>query len=36
MRQISAIENSIVMQDTAENIAFAEKIVSDLEKADAR
>jgi hypothetical protein len=32
LRQISALENSIVMQDTVENVAFAERIVLDLEK----
>ena len=36
IRQISTLENSIVMQDTAENIAFTEKLVSDLEKTGGR
>ena len=36
IRQISTLENSIVMQETAENIAFSEKLVSDLEKAGVR
>jgi hypothetical protein len=35
-RQISTIQNSIVMQDTAESIAFAEKIVSDLDRPEPR
>jgi hypothetical protein len=36
LRQISTLENSIVIQDTAESIRFAEEIVADLEKAGAR
>jgi hypothetical protein len=31
LRQISVLENSIVMTDTAENVAFSEKIVKDLQ-----
>jgi hypothetical protein len=36
LRQISPLENSIVMQDTAENVAFAERIVSDLQRPGTR
>jgi hypothetical protein len=36
IRQISPVGNSIVMEDTGENIAFAEKIVSDLERPGTR
>ena len=32
VRQISTIQNSIVLQETAENVAFAERIVSDLDR----
>jgi hypothetical protein len=31
IRQMSVLDNSIVMTDTAENVAFSEKIVRDLE-----
>ena len=31
IRQISALDSSIVMTDTAENVAFSEKIVKDLQ-----
>jgi len=31
LRQISALDNSIVMTDTAENVAFSQKIVKDLQ-----
>jgi len=31
LRQISTLDNSIVMTDTAENVAFSEKIVKDLQ-----
>jgi hypothetical protein len=31
LRQISALDNSIVMTDTADNVAFSEKIVKDLQ-----
>jgi type II secretory pathway component GspD/PulD (secretin) len=31
LRQVSVLDDSIVMTDTAENIAFSEKIVKDLE-----
>jgi hypothetical protein len=31
LRQVSTIDNSIVIADTAENIAFSEKLVRDLE-----
>jgi hypothetical protein len=31
IRQISALDNSIVMTDTAENVAFSEKLVKDLQ-----
>jgi hypothetical protein len=36
LRRISTLDNSIVMTDTAENIAFSEKIVKDLETRAAR
>ncbi len=31
LRQISALDNSIVVTDTAENVAFSEKIVKELQ-----
>ena len=36
IHQVSTLEDSIVLQDTAENVAFAEKLVADLEKAGGR
>jgi hypothetical protein len=36
LRQISTIQNSIVLQETAESVAFAERIVSDLDKPSVR
>jgi len=36
VKQVSALENSIVIQDTAENVAIAERIVSDLDSPRAR
>jgi type II secretory pathway component GspD/PulD (secretin) len=33
IRQISVLDNSIVITDTAENVAFSEKIVRDLDAA---
>jgi len=36
IRQISTLDNSIVVTDTEENIAFSEKIVKDLETGAAR
>jgi hypothetical protein len=36
VRQISTLADAIVMQDTAENIALAERIVSDLDKPASR
>jgi hypothetical protein len=36
LRQVAAVENSIVVQDTPENIAFAERIVPDLENPSTR
>jgi hypothetical protein len=36
LRQISALDSSIVIQDTAETVTFAEKIVSDLQKPGAQ
>jgi hypothetical protein len=36
VRQISVVDNSIVMQDSEDNIRFAEKIVADLENAGTR
>jgi type II secretory pathway component GspD/PulD (secretin) len=36
LRQISVLDNSIVMTDTAENVAFSEKLVKDLQSPPSR
>jgi hypothetical protein len=36
LRQVSALDNSIVLTDTAENVAFAEKLVKDLQSPASR
>jgi hypothetical protein len=36
LRQVSALDNSIVMTDTAENIAFSERIIRELSTPAAR
>jgi type II secretory pathway component GspD/PulD (secretin) len=35
-KQVSALENSIVIQDTAENVAIAERVVADLDSPRSR